>query len=84
MNMLQYDRNDVSKGIYINKVSASKVFDICHCWYFLNKGITFQPYACNGRQDVLVMSIILNSTAILNIPSVDYSCVVLLLAQWML
>ena len=81
--MLQYDRNDVSKGIYINKLSASKEFRICHCWYFLNKGIKFQPYVCNGCHEVLVMSIILNSTAILNIPSADYSCVVLLSAQWM-
>ena len=64
MNMLQYDRNDASKGIYINKLGASKEFHICHCWYFLNKGIKFQPYVCNGCHEVLVMSIILNSTAI--------------------
>ena len=34
LNMLYSDRTDVSKGIYINKTSASKECDICHYWYF--------------------------------------------------
>ena len=31
----------VSGGIDVNKTSASKECDICHAWYFLNKGFTF-------------------------------------------
>ena len=36
--MLHYDRIDVSEGIDVNKTSKSKEFDVCHYWYFLNKG----------------------------------------------
>ena len=42
-----YDRTDASEGIDINKTSASKEFDICHYWYFLNRGFKFQTYICN-------------------------------------
>ena len=42
MRMLYFDRIDVSEGIDVNKTSASKKCDICHCWYFLNKGFMFQ------------------------------------------
>ena len=37
--MLEYDRIDVSEGIDVNKTNASKKCDICHYWYFLNKGL---------------------------------------------
>ena len=40
---LYFDRIDVSEGIDLNKTSTSKECDICHCWYFLNKGFKFQP-----------------------------------------
>ena len=36
--MLYFDKIDVSEGIDVNKTSASKECDICHYWYFLNKG----------------------------------------------
>ena len=32
--MLYYDRIEVSDGIDVNKTSESKVYDICHYWYF--------------------------------------------------
>ena len=50
--MLYYDRIDVSKGIGINKASASKESNICHYWYFLDKGFKFQLHVCNGSLDV--------------------------------
>ena len=53
INMLKYDWINVSEGIDINRTSASKEYDICHCWYFLDKGFTFQPGFCNGCHDVL-------------------------------
>ena len=31
---LQYDRIDVSEGIYINKIKKSKECMLCHYWYF--------------------------------------------------
>ena len=39
LQMLYYDR--IGIRIDINKTSASKKCDICHYWYFLNKGIKF-------------------------------------------
>ena len=54
--MLYYDRINVFEGIDINKTSAPKYCDICHYWYFLNKGFKFQPYVCNRCHDLLMMS----------------------------
>ena len=73
--MLYYDRSDVSKGIDVNKTSASKEFIICHYWYFLDKIFKFQSDVCNGCHDILIMSLILNNIAILNICGVDYQCI---------
>ena len=47
IKMLYYDRIDGSAGIDINKPSASKEHDVCDYWYFLNKRINFQRYACS-------------------------------------
>ena len=55
--MLYYDRIDVSEGIDVNKTSASKEYDICHYWYFLNYNFKFQPNICNNCHDLLMMSI---------------------------
>ena len=48
--MLYFDRIDVFE---------SKEFDICHYWYFLNKGFKLQPHVCNKCHDVLMMSMTL-------------------------
>ena len=58
---------DIIDIIDINKTSVSKECDICHFWYF-----NFQPNACNGCQDALMMSVNLNDIAILNINGADY------------
>ena len=47
-----------------------------HYRYFLNKGFKFQPIACNGCHDLLMMSMNLSDTAILNIKSADYCCII--------
>ena len=36
--MLYFDRVKFSEGIDVNKTSKSKICDVCHYWYFLNKG----------------------------------------------
>ena len=74
--MLYYDRIDVSEGIDVNKTSASKECDICHYWYFLNKGFKFQPYVCNRCFDLLMMSMNLRDTAILSIQGANYCCII--------
>ena len=45
-------------------------------WYFLNKGLKFQPNVCDRCHDLLMMSMHLNDIAILNIKSVDYHCII--------
>ena len=72
--MLYYYRIDASEGIDVNKTSESKECDIYHYWYFLNKVFKFQPNACNGCHDLLMMSMNFRNIAILNIESVDYCC----------
>ena len=65
--MLYYDRIEVFEGIDVNKTSASKKCGICHYWYYLNHSFQFQPNVCNWCHDLLMMSINLSDTAILNI-----------------
>ena len=74
--MLYYNRIDVYEGTYINKKSASKEYDICHYWYFLDKWFQFQSQVCNGCHDVLMMFVNLSDIAILNINGVDYCCII--------
>ena len=69
--MLYYDRIEVSEGFDVNMTSESKESNICRYWYFLNKRIKFQPNACNGCHDLLIMSLNLTDNAILNINSSD-------------
>ena len=40
--MLVYDRNDVSKGIDINKTIGSRECIICHHWYFLKTDFRYE------------------------------------------
>ena len=70
--MQYFDRTDFSQGTAVNKTSASKECDICHYWYFLNKGFKFQPNVCNRCHDLLMMSMKLSNIAILNIKSAHY------------
>ena len=62
--MLYFDRIDVSERIDVNKTSASKDYDICHYWYFLNYSFKFQTNACNRCHDLLMMSMNLRDIAI--------------------
>ena len=73
--MLQYDRIDVSEGIDINKIDASKECMLCHYWYFKDIGFKFGPYVCNGCHDMLMIAYELKNIAILNVKGVDPRCV---------
>ena len=74
--MLYYDRIEVSEEIDINKISASKECDICHYWYFLNKGFKFQTYVCNRCHDLLMMSMNFCNVAILKIKNANYCFII--------
>ena len=70
--MLGYDRIDISKEIDINKTNASKECDICHCSYFLGKGLKYEPYLCNGCHYLMQKATNFNDAAIVSIKGNDY------------
>ena len=74
--MIYYNRIDVSAGIDVNKTSESKECDICHFWYFLNKGFKFQTQLCNRYHDLLMISINLSDIAISNTKIADFRCII--------
>ena len=79
--MLFYDRTDVSEGVDVNKTSASKEWDVCHFWYFLNFSFKFQPNVYNKCHDLLMMFVNVSDIAILNIKSSDYRCIITLIRK---
>ena len=74
--MLYYNRIGVSEGTDIDKATASKECDICHYWYFLNKGFKFQTYVSDRWHNLLMVPKSLNSIAILKIRNADYCCII--------
>ena len=58
-----------------NQKSAISV-NLNKTFSFLNKTFKFQPNVNNGCHDLLLMSMNLSDTAILNIKGADYSCII--------
>ena len=81
IQILYYDRVDVSEGTDINKTSASKQCAICRYWYFLNKGFKFQTYVCNRCHDLLIIYIKLTNITILKIKNADHRCIITRLSK---
>ena len=77
IKMIYFDRIDASEGIDVNKTSTSKECDIYHYWYFLNKGFKFQSNVCNRCHDLLMMSMNISDSAILNIKGCCYGCIII-------
>ena len=75
--MIHYDRIDLSEGIDVNKTSASREYDVCHYWYFLNHSYNFS-FRCHS---LLLMSMILSDIGILNIKGSDYCCIISLISK---
>ena len=47
--MLEYDRNDISEGIDVNKnKNISRKCNLCKFYYFLDKNFKYGPYLCDG------------------------------------
>ena len=56
----------------VNKINASEECDICHYWYFLDKGFKYEPYLCNGCHDLMQKAINFNDVAILSVKRTGY------------
>ena len=76
IKMLYFDKIDIFEIIDINKTSASKERDICHYWYFWNKGFKFQPNLCNRCHDLIMISTKLSDIAITKMKNTDYLCII--------
>ena len=63
--MTQYQKIDVSEGIYVNKTSKSKECELFHYWFFKDVGFKFEGHVCNGCHDLLTMTYALENIAIL-------------------
>ena len=74
--MQYYDRIEISEGIGVNKRSKTKQWDVCYYWYFLDKGLKFQPDVWNLCDGVLMMSMNLSDIAFLKIQGADYRCII--------
>ena len=68
--LLEYDRIDISKGIDVNKTSASKECDICH--NFKDIDFKHEPYLCNGCHDLIQKAISFNDVAIVYVKGSVY------------
>ena len=64
MNMIEYDRIDISEGTDINKTNVSKECKICHYWYFKDIGFKYELYICNGCHGLMQQAISFNDVAI--------------------
>ena len=70
--MQEYDRIDISEGIYVNKTSASKERDICHYWYFKDIGFKYEQYLCNDCHDLMQKAMSFNNVAIVYVKGSAY------------
>ena len=73
--MLHFNRTDISTGIDVKKTNESKDCIICHQWFFLVKGFTFQADVCNGCHEVLMISMNPSNVAILSFNGADHACI---------
>ena len=72
LQMLEYNRIDISEGISVNKTSVSKQCDICHDWYFKDIGFRYEPYLCNGCHDLMQKAMSFKDLAIVYIKGSAY------------
>ena len=72
--MLQYEKNDASKGIDVNKTSASKECKLCHYWFFKDVGFKFEKHVCNWCHDLLTVAYSLKNIAILSAKGDSFRC----------
>ena len=63
LQMVYFNRIDVSEEIDLTKTNASKECDICHYFHFLNYSFKFQPNICNRCHYVLMLYMTLSDIA---------------------
>ena len=64
VEMLEYNRIDVSEGIDIRKANELKECKICYYWYLKDIGFKYEPYLCNGCDSLMQKFVSFNDVAI--------------------
>ena len=72
LQMLEYDRIDISEGIYVNKTNASKECNICYYWHFKDIVFKYELYLCNGCHGLMQKAMSFNDAAIVSVKGSDY------------
>ena len=75
LQIVYFNRIEVSQGINFKKTSESKERNICQYRYLLNS-LRLQPTIGKRCNDLLIMSVEINDIAILNIRRVDFHCII--------
>ena len=75
--MLQYKKNDISKGIDLNKTSESKECELCRYWFFKDVGFKFEEHVCNWCHNLLTMAHYLKNIAILSAKEATFRCLLM-------
>ena len=75
--MLQYQKIDVSEGIHVNKISASKECELCHYWFLKDVGFKFQEQVCTRCHNLLTIAHSLKSMAILSAKGATFRCLLM-------
>ena len=70
--MLESDIKDISVGTDVNKINASKECDICHCWYFLDKGFKFESCLCSCCHDLKQKDVNFNDIVVVFVKGSGY------------
>ena len=73
--MLQYEKNDVSEGIDVNKTSLSEECELCQYSYFKDVRFKFEEHICNRCHDSLTMDYSLEKIAILSAKGATFRCI---------
>ena len=70
--MLEYEKNDISEEIDVNKTNLSKECDIYYYWYFKEIGFKYEPYLCNSCHDLMQKAMSFNNVAIVCVKGSAY------------
>ena len=67
----------LSEGIDVNKASASKECELCHCWFFKDIGFKSEKHVGNKCHDLLLIACSLKDIAILNAKGAAFRCILM-------
>ena len=75
--MLQYEKIDVSAGIYINKTCLPKECELCHYWFFKSFASKVEEHVWNGCHNLLTTVYSLKDIAILSGNGATFRCLLI-------